>query len=309
MKASRTSELAESQKTPPDSNPQLSLPRKFSFQPWYLHCSSLLEPPPLCAVCDVCSNHKYHSLTIWKNCGEIASGKFSSDENDPKGETFYCETHFIRRLDLICRIRGGPLRDSHVTTVEKNHHLEHFGCKICGHTFGAEESYYEYSDRILCHYHYCLEFACLCKGCDTPILKQLLEIFHTDEVQPWHPECFIIHRYWNVRGIKANATFHHDSLGWKDESGLEPTRQDMVAWTKNQESAILQTWQVLSVFEKNTASRLSDMLANPSKCEILQVVQSCSAFVLFVDALFLSLHTVMEISLDEGVKRTDIFLH
>jgi hypothetical protein len=119
----------------------------------------------------------------------------------------------------------------------------------------------------------------------------------------------MIHKFWSIRGIKANATFHHDSLGWKDENGLEPTRQDMEALTKNQGSAIVQVWQVLSVFEENTASRISDILTNASKGEILHVVQACAAFVPFVDAIFLSLLTVTKTSLDEGVKRTNVFLH
>jgi len=119
----------------------------------------------------------------------------------------------------------------------------------------------------------------------------------------------MIHKYWNVRGIKANPTFHHDSLGWKDENGLEPTRQDIDAWTNNQESANLQIWQVLSVFEENTAFRISSILVNASKCENLHMAQACAAFLPFVDALFLSLLTVTKTSLDEGVKRTDLFLH
>jgi len=256
-----------------------------------------------CTRC-VIEFYTYCSLTIWKDCGKSVAEKYYLDENDPK--IAYCETDFFRRLNLLCCDCGGALRGSYISSLGKKYHHEHFRCQLCRYPFRANDFYYEHDGRIFCRYDYCFEYAYLCKGCDTPILEQYIDMSHIDKTHYWHLECFMIRRYWNVPAIKANVTYHRGPLGWKDENGLELSQLQIEAWMKMQESKVHQIWRILSAFEENTASQISQIWLHVSSCQTLHAIQGCAAFLPFVETLFLSLFAVTKASLGDNMKRTAV---
>ncbi|KAF9699417.1 hypothetical protein EKO04_002619 [Ascochyta lentis] len=133
------------------------------------------------------------------DCGKIVASKFFPVPEKPPGQYPLCETDYFRRLDLLCHECGQALRGSYITALERKYHIEHFTCSVCPTVFGASDSYYEHEGSVYCHYHYSTKFAQRCNGCQTSILKQFVEIYRNGQNQHWHPECYMIHKYWNVR--------------------------------------------------------------------------------------------------------------
>ncbi|KAJ8609310.1 hypothetical protein MRB53_039185 [Persea americana] len=135
-----------------------------------------------------------------RDCGQIVASKFFPvDEDDGSSQFPLCETDYFRRLDLLCYECGGALRGSYITALDRKYHIEHFTCSVCPTIFGAQDSYYEHDGKVYCHYHYSTQFAQRCNGCQTAILKQFVEIFRNGQNQHWHPECYMIHKFWNVK--------------------------------------------------------------------------------------------------------------
>src|ERR1700734_3642445 len=135
-----------------------------------------------------------------QDCGQIVASKFFPvDSENGSGQYPLCETDYFRRLDLLCYECGGALRGSYITALDRKYHIEHFTCSVCPTVFGAQDSYYEHEGKVYCHYHYSTQFAQRCNGCQTAILKQFVEIFRNGQNQHWHPECYMIHKFWNVR--------------------------------------------------------------------------------------------------------------
>lgn len=65
---------------------------------------------------------------------------------------------------------------------------------MCSVVFGPDDSYYEHDTNVYCHYHYSIQFAIKCIGCETAILKQFVEINRNNIDEHWHPECYMIHK-------------------------------------------------------------------------------------------------------------------
>ena len=149
-----------------------------------------------------------------RDCGQIVASKFFPvDEEDGSGQFPLCETDYFRRLDLLCFECGGALRGSYITALERKYHIEHFTCSVCPTIFGAQDSYYEHDGKVYCHYHYSTQFAQRCNGCQTAILKQFVEIFRNGQNQHWHPECYMIHKFWNVRLAPSGPPLPRPEIG------------------------------------------------------------------------------------------------
>ncbi|KAL3961832.1 hypothetical protein ACCO45_003355 [Purpureocillium lilacinum] len=135
-----------------------------------------------------------------RDCGDIVASKFfPADDENGEGQYPLCETDYFRRLGLLCYQCGGALRGSYITALDRKYHVDHFTCSLCPTIFGAQDSYYEHDGNVYCHYHYSTQHAQKCNGCQTAILKQFVEIFRNGQNQHWHPECYMIHKFWNVR--------------------------------------------------------------------------------------------------------------
>ncbi|KAM0343364.1 hypothetical protein ACHAPU_008685 [Fusarium lateritium] len=219
-----------------------------------------------------------------QDCGEIVASKFfpAEDENG-RGQYPLCETDYFRRLGLLCYQCGGALRGSYITALDRKYHVDHFTCSLCSTIFGAQDSYYEHDGNVYCHYHYSTQFAQKCNGCQTAILKQFVEIFRNGQNQHWHPECYMIHKFWNVR--LAQPTDSMPALESSDDAaGRDLIREE----EERMEEKVFRIWSVLSTFEESSAACISDMLLHVSNGSYVEGVFVAKRFIYHVEILFQS---------------------
>ncbi|KAH8593548.1 hypothetical protein B0O99DRAFT_688384 [Bisporella sp. PMI_857] len=220
-----------------------------------------------------------------RDCGSIVASKFFPvDEETGEGQYPLCETDYFRRLDLICHKCNGALRGSYITALDQKYHIDHFTCSVCPTVFGAQDSYYEHDGQVYCHYHYSTQFAQRCNGCQTAILKQFVEIFRNGQNQHWHPECYMIHKFWNVRLASSQDVVENNrQIGEvTDEEGRNAVRDE----EERMEEKVYRIWSVLSTFEESSAACISDMLLHVSNGAYVDGVLVAKKFIWHVDILF-----------------------
>lgn len=243
-----------------------------------------------------------YTNSVIKDCGEIVASKFFpvDDEENQGAQYPLCETDYFRRLDLLCYDCGGALRGSYITALERKYHIEHFTCSVCPTVFGAQDSYYEHEGKVYCHYHYSTQFAQRCNGCQTAILKQFVEIFRNGQNQHWHPECYMIHKFWNVRLAQAGA----DMTGrLQDEENASEEKRNLVRVEEEQmEEKVYRIWSVLSAFEESSAACISDMLLHVSNGSYVEGILVAKKFIWHVDILFGATDRLDSMMVSEGVK-------
>jgi RhoGAP domain/LIM domain len=219
-----------------------------------------------------------------RDCGQIVASKFFPvDDDDGTGPYPLCETDYFRRLDLLCYECGGALRGSYITALDRKYHIEHFTCSVCPIVFGAQDSYYEHDGKVYCHYHYSTQFAQRCNGCQTAILKQFVEIFRNGANQHWHPECYMIHKFWNVRLAPNGVLTESPNL---DADVSEQQRESVREDEEKMEAKVYRIWSILSTFEESSAACISDMLLHVSNGAYVDGVLVARKFIWHVDILF-----------------------
>ncbi|KAG9961405.1 GTPase-activating protein-like protein of the rho/rac family, partial [Aureobasidium melanogenum] len=217
------------------------------------------------------------------DCGKVVASKFFPVPEQPPNQYPLCETDYFRRLDLLCHACGGALRGSYITALDRKYHIEHFTCSVCPTVFGAQDSYYEHEGNVYCHYHYSTKFAQRCNGCQTAILKQFVEIFRNGQNQHWHPECYMIHKYWNVRLHQGGSV---DEPLDSEENATEEMRKMVKESEESVEEKVLWIWRTLSSFEEKSATCISDMLLHVSNGAYVDGVMTAKKFITHVDLLF-----------------------
>lgn len=214
----------------------------------------------------------------------VASKFFPIDDENGIDQYPLCETDYFRRLDLLCFNCGGALRGSYITALDHKYHIDHFTCSVCPTAFGAKDSYYEHEDNVYCHYHYSTRFAQRCSGCRTSILKQFVELFRNGQNNHWHPECYMIHKFWNVR-LAVNGDETVDRLE-SDDNATEIQRSQIRLEEEQMEERVFRIWSVLSAFEESAAACISDMLLHVSNGAYVDGVLVAKKFIWHVDILF-----------------------
>ncbi|KAF9785167.1 hypothetical protein BJ322DRAFT_1006238 [Thelephora terrestris] len=214
------------------------------------------------------------------DCGDVVASKFFPFEGPDGKQHPLCERDFFRRLNLICAKCGMALRGSYITACNKTYHVEHFTCSICTTLFGSHDSYYEHDGDVYCHYHYSTRFATKCAGCSTAILKQFVEINRNMRDECWHPECYMINKFWNVKVVSRRPT-----------SGTiqEEHRETAVSLKEKQfrmKQLVYRIWTVLSAFEESSAACISDVLLQVENGQYLDAVLMAEKFILHVEVLF-----------------------
>ncbi|OCF41947.1 rho GTPase activator [Kwoniella heveanensis CBS 569] len=227
-----------------------------------------------------------------KDCNKVVAQKFFPVE-DGDGMYPLCERDYFARLDLICAKCDQALRASYITACGNKYHVEHFTCSECDVLFGPNDSYYEHSGKVYCHYHYSTQFAVKCVGCETAILKQFVEMNRNGKDECWHPECYMISKFWNVR--LASKTFNTPASSAvsstislleipNSEYGMTPgelkDRQEAM------EMKVQQIWHVLSGYEESSAALIGDMLRAVNERRLLDIILLAERFILHVETLF-----------------------
>ena len=241
-------------------------------------------------------------ILTFQDCGEIVASKFFpvDDEENEGAQYPLCEVDYFRRLDLLCFDCGGALRGSYITALDRKYHIEHFTCSVCPTVFGAQDSYYEHEGKVYCHYHYSTQFAQRCNGCRTAILKQFVEIFRNGQNQHWHPECYMIHKFWNVRLSQTGAD---GPAQIQDDENASEERRDLVRVEEEQmEEKVYRIWSVLSAFEESSAACISDMLLHVSNGSYVEGILVAKKFIWHVDILFGATDRLDSMMVSEGVK-------
>ncbi|KAI9618934.1 hypothetical protein H4Q26_012191 [Puccinia striiformis f. sp. tritici PST-130] len=253
-----------------------------------------------------------------QDCGKVVASKFFPvDSGSPDGRTQYplCETDYFRRLGLICAKCSGALRGSYITALDMKFHVEHFTCSVCPTVFGPQDSYYEHSGQVYCHFHYSTRFAVKCTGCRTAILNSF----------------YMINKFWNIKlavstpsqqslqPIENDLSQSHDTHS--DSNSIDPssstavstqtvkssqasdphppdspqnwrqleiyeTAQTLKEKQKQMEEQVYRIWTVLSTFEESSAACISEMLRHVSSGLYLEGVRMAGKFVLHVETLF-----------------------
>ncbi|KAH9004821.1 hypothetical protein EDB86DRAFT_3072286 [Lactarius hatsudake] len=225
------------------------------------------------------------------DCGDVVASKFFPIDGTDGKQQPLCERDYFRRLNLICAKCGMALRGSYITACNRKFHVEHFTCSICPTLFGPQDSYYEHDNDVYCHYHYSTRFATKCAGCNTAILKQFVEINRNMRDECWHPECYMINKFWNVKVVSRRPT----SLTEAPPDITEPLyteeerRETNTSLKEKQirmEQQVYRIWTVLSAFEESSAACISDMLRHVSSGQYLEAIRMAEKFILHVEVLF-----------------------
>ncbi|CAO1629926.1 unnamed protein product [Parajaminaea phylloscopi] len=250
-----------------------------------------------------------------KDSSSPRSSSGGEEEKRPQKLFPLCETDYFRRLDLLCAKCGGALRGSYITALGSKFHVEHFTCSVCPTVFGPQDSYYEHDGKVFCHFHYSTRFAIRCTGCRTAILKQFVEINRNNQDEHWHPECYMIHKFWNIKLCPTGQTpkdtgfdqttalstpqpSNHGIAPVNDASATdEPsaealdteateTPSSLKQKQKTMEERVYRIWTVLSAFEESSAACISEMLRHVSSGRYLGGVRMAERFILHVEVLF-----------------------
>ncbi|EIN06077.1 RhoGAP-domain-containing protein [Punctularia strigosozonata HHB-11173 SS5] len=246
------------------------------------------------------------------DCGTVVASKFFPIDG-PDGKQYpLCERDYFRRLNLICAQCGMALRGSYITACNKKFHVEHFTCSLCDTLFGPQDSYYEHDGDVYCHYHYSTRFATKCAGCNSAILKQFVEINRNNRDECWHPECYMINKFWNVKLVSrksmilpapsdGDASQSQSQLSQSSDQLSEngrPSEPDYAEEEKREtatslkdkqarmEQQVYRIWTVLSAFEESSAACISDMLRQVSNGQYLEAIRMAEKFILHVEVLF-----------------------
>lgn len=237
-------------------------------------------------------NSAYHieCFTCYR-CGKQCSSKFfPHDVVDRNGNTVQvplCEYDYFKELDLICASCDNALRGPYITALGNKFHLDHFKCSECGKVFESDESYYEHENNIFCHFHYSKLFATKCEGCHSSIVKQFVELFKGGRNQQWHPECYMVFKFWNV-SMTAECVGLPEKLGIdynaSNVDSIEPN--DLLVVEQQIETSVMKCWMILSGFEEITASCISEMLLCACTGKRNDGVSMTGRLVVFVEILF-----------------------
>ncbi|KAG7811717.1 hypothetical protein KL921_001983 [Ogataea angusta] len=257
------------------------------------------KPPKLCYQCGktiigtlVRAMDRIYHVDCFRchDCGNPCSNKFFAADVQVDGHTVQmplCEYDYFKRIDLICSTCDKAIRGSYITAVGRKFHPEHFFCDICHRVFDSED-YYEHQNKIYCHYHYSVLYAAQCEACKSAILKQYVELYRGGREQQWHPECFMVHKFWGV-DVTAECVGMSEQ-GAKTLSNTEAkkslTPRELFDLEKKLERMTMSIWLTLSEFEEGCASCISDMLHCASTGNQLGGLLVTGQLVLKIEYLF-----------------------
>lgn len=272
------------------------------------------KQPKICKKCNLpivsqfvrALNSTYHvECFVCNTCGKQCSAKFFTidmvdNEQGIKTRVPLCEYDYFHQLDLICYSCDSALRGPYITALGRKYHLDHFKCAVCKRVFKSDESFYEHDDEIYCHFHYSVLYALSCQGCGMLIVKQFVELFRGGKNQQWHPECYMVHKFWNVAitsdYVGLTNTLHIQNAQTIDVEHLKSSdiSSDTLISIQNQiDVTVLDIWRILLNFEETTAACISGMLLLACTCNQAKGMVVASQLVLNIEMLFNAIDAVI----------------
>lgn len=226
------------------------------------------------------------------DCGKRCAAKFFPVESSQGRPLPLCETCYFRRQNLLCHRCGGSLRGSYITALGRKYHVEHFTCCLCPVVFGPDDSYFEYENEVYCRYHYGRLHASHCEGCSTGILKQFVETYRGGKQQQWHPECYMIFKFWNVKLVESQNILPPPIPEDPKADPSPEQRQEAQAREDSVDSLILRVWTTLCSFEESAAGAVSKLVQAAYQGDYAGARRKTIELVLLVKALFLAVEGV-----------------
>ncbi|CEL61926.1 Rho-type GTPase-activating protein 1 OS=Schizosaccharomyces pombe (strain 972 / ATCC 24843) GN=rga1 PE=1 SV=1 [Rhizoctonia solani AG-1 IB] len=239
-----------------------------------------------------------------RDCNSVVASKFFPIDGPDGRQHPLCERDYFKRLNLICAKCDMALRGSYITACDKKYHVEHFTCSVCPTLFGPQDSYYEHEGAVFCHWHYSTRFAVKCVGCNSAILKQFVEINRNQRDSAFHPECYLIHKFWNVKVVARPPVLPIYPPESYEPSVPAPTQltyvaeeeqttaQSLKAAQVKMEAQVYAIWTNLSAFEESSAACISDMLTQVSAGIYLDAIRMAEKFILHVEVLFAAIDEI-----------------
>ncbi|KAL9616062.1 MAG: hypothetical protein Q9160_009033, partial [Pyrenula sp. 1 TL-2023] len=211
-----------------------------------------------------------------QDCGVIVASKFFPvDHENGIDKVPLCETDYFHRLDLL----------------------------FCGIRFGANDSYYEHEDQVLCNYHYTTMYALKCASCNEPMLKQFVEILQDGVRLSRHPECHLIYKTF---GVKLSSTTSLPLENASDDATSQaPSLEERTKIEERQndrEQSTSRIWEVLSNFEEKAASKFSDISVHFRNGATVSTLHVAKGIVCYVSTLFSALDDLNEILIQSNVR-------
>jgi hypothetical protein len=263
-----------------------------------------IKKPKICKVCSKpiigtlvrAMDNIYHvNCFTCYDCNKPCSDKFFAADIKIKNSNSIiniplCEYDYFKRINLICFNCDNAIRGSYITALGNKYHSEHFFCEICHKVFESD-NYYANNNKIYCHFHYSKLYAYHCQGCKCSILKQYVEIYKGDKRQQWHPECFMVHKFWNVDITVNSLGLNINSI---DEISSNPDKLFKVE--TNLEKLTISIWLTLSEFEESCALLISEMLHNATINNKIKGLLITSKLIFKIKCLFKSIESLTNFS-------------
>ena len=197
-----------------------------------------------------------------------------------------CEYDYFKRIDLICYTCNNAIRGSYITALGRKYHSEHFFCEVCHKVFESD-NYYANEGKIYCHFHYSKLHAFHCQSCKCAILKQYVEIYRGGKQQQWHPECFMVHKFWNV-----DITVNSLGLGVHSIDEISSDPDQLYKVEVNLEKLTISIWSTLSEFEESCAALISEMLHSTTTNNKALGLLTTSKLIFKIRCLFKSIESL-----------------
>ncbi|CAE6466939.1 unnamed protein product [Rhizoctonia solani] len=231
-----------------------------------------------------------------EDCDLMVASKYFPVDGPHGRQQPLCERDYFRRLDLICAKCNMALRGNYITACDKKYHVEHFTCSVCPTLFGPQDSYYEHKGAVFCHWHYSTRFAAKCVGCNSAILNQFVDVEPDQQDSAFHPNCYLIHKFWNVKVVPRPPVL--PILPSPDLASPAPVQLTYVAEEQQTTAESIKAAQLkmearvyaiqtsLSGFEESSAACISDMLDHVGAGIYLDATRASERFILHVEVLF-----------------------
>ncbi|KAI9478366.1 MAG: hypothetical protein EXX96DRAFT_570568 [Benjaminiella poitrasii] len=238
---------------------------------------------PICPKCNQsCSkedtlvrafNQVYHyNCFICEDCFiPVADKYYPIDDQQQKYRRkkllVVCEYHYLKRLGLICKKCDNPIAS------DQRYHPECIQCPLC---VTPTTTHYDYKSQSYCRLHFSQIPETHCAGCEQAILKQFVEHRNLPN-QIWHPECYMIFKFWNVK-LAPNKK--------------QTDRSNLIDNQIKINHKVTRIWTDLSSFEESSANCISDMLLNVAAGAYMESIRMANQFIMHLEVLFSALDLI-----------------